>query len=407
MGDLKALLDSYDRVVASAAGLIDEAVLGSAARVGRSVRERRGFLGETVVAALAGGTGSGKSSILNALAGEEIVHTGPRRPTTDTAQAWIPVNAEPGLERLLDSIGVESRIRHGTGHRLAIIDLPDTDSIEAEHRQSVDRLLPLFDALIWVVDPEKYQDRVLHTDYISRLAPYEDQIRFVVNQMDRVPIEDRPAVLEDFRASLKADGIDAPAVVATSVNPPIGPPEGLEDLSRIFEEMETQKQLVVRKLTTDLSTSVDRVASAAGVNRGGIGFNHRWVEALDAVVRALADNSSSEAERGLVAFIRQIGSETSGAVSEEVLSLESVARTAVDQAQGAASVKAARIRVAPWWRPRLRRRTRAERFGVFTAAARASLDENVGSPLRQVLRPRAVLAAAVSEFRLLICGAER
>ena len=69
------------------------------------VRERRGFLGDTLVVALAGGTGSGKSSLLNAIAGRRIAEAGVLRPTTEQALAWIPTDPEPGLVELLGSVG--------------------------------------------------------------------------------------------------------------------------------------------------------------------------------------------------------------------------------------------------------------------------------------------------------------
>ena len=57
MPDLRDLIDRFDRLVATAEGLVPEPALEAAARVGRRARDRRGFLGDTVVVALAGGTG--------------------------------------------------------------------------------------------------------------------------------------------------------------------------------------------------------------------------------------------------------------------------------------------------------------------------------------------------------------
>ena len=41
---------------------------------------------------------------------------------------------------------------------LVLVDLPDHDSAAVQHREQVDRILALVDAVIWVVDPEKYAD---------------------------------------------------------------------------------------------------------------------------------------------------------------------------------------------------------------------------------------------------------
>jgi putative protein kinase ArgK-like GTPase of G3E family len=77
--DLRDAIDLFDRAVAGAAGVAPPDEVEHAARVARRVRSRRGYAGSTVVVALAGGTGSGKSSMVNALAGDIHVVFRPRR----------------------------------------------------------------------------------------------------------------------------------------------------------------------------------------------------------------------------------------------------------------------------------------------------------------------------------------
>ena len=67
---------------------LDEAA-SRADDVVRRARERVGFPGASYVLALAGGTGVGKSSLLNALAGEAVSEVRAVRPTTDEPIAWI------------------------------------------------------------------------------------------------------------------------------------------------------------------------------------------------------------------------------------------------------------------------------------------------------------------------------
>ncbi len=66
MSDSLEWLDHYDRVVAAAADHLPEAVLGEMAAIARDQRERRAYAGTALLVGLAGGTGSGKSSLLNA-----------------------------------------------------------------------------------------------------------------------------------------------------------------------------------------------------------------------------------------------------------------------------------------------------------------------------------------------------
>ncbi len=280
MHDLRDLIDRFDRVVAAALEVVADDVVHSAAIVGRSVRDRRGYLGETVVVALAGGTGSGKSSIINALADEEVAETGPLRPTTADPLAWIPVEPEPGLVRLLEDLGVEHRVGQDRVPWLAVIDLPDTDSVVEEHHATVDALLPRVDAIVWVADPEKYQDRVLHAGYVARRAGYQTQFVFVLNQVDRITEAEVALLIEDFRGSLMTEGIRDPLVVPVSAAPDVGPPTGIDELLEALASLGDAKQVVTRKLVTDMDEAVAAVGEAAGIGQAGsTGFDARWERA--------------------------------------------------------------------------------------------------------------------------------
>lgn len=291
MADLAEVIDAFDRVVANAAESAPREVVEKAAQVGRRARHRRGYLGDTVVVALAGGTGSGKSSMINALAGEDVARTGALRPTTSRPLAWIPANPEPGVIRLLDDIGIDERVGQDIHDWLVVIDLPDTDSVASEHRQTVARMIPEVDAVVWVMDPEKYQDRVLHTDHIAPLADYADQFLFVLNQVDRLAPHEVDALLADLRSSLRADGIADPVVIPTAADPEFGPPEGIDDLVLALRGLGDAKGVVHRKLMKDLSLGVDELASAAGVTGGrGTGFTAEWETVLNDAAAAVTDD---------------------------------------------------------------------------------------------------------------------
>ena len=76
------------------------------------------------------------------------------------------------------------------------------------HRATVDQVLPRVDAVCWVLDPEKYNDRVLHEDYLRPLAHHADRAVFVVNRRDVIGDARQVAALTaDLRRTLEADGI--------------------------------------------------------------------------------------------------------------------------------------------------------------------------------------------------------
>ena len=95
--DLNDALEALDLAVARAAGVVGDDAVQSFVGVSLNARRRIGFLGETVVIALGGGTGVGKSSLLNALAGSTVAPTGALRPTTDQPLAWIPASSCPDI----------------------------------------------------------------------------------------------------------------------------------------------------------------------------------------------------------------------------------------------------------------------------------------------------------------------
>ncbi|MGO4427122.1 GTPase, partial [Streptomyces sp. MCAF7] len=167
-------------------------------------------LGHTVVA-LAGATGSGKSTLFNALAGAYVSEAGIRRPTTATPLACAWTDHADGL---LDRLDIPHRDRRRPAYPydptlrgLVLIDLPDHDSAAPGHRERVERLLGLVDAVVWVVDPEKYADAVLHERYLRPLAGYAEVTFVVLNQVDRLPGEAADQVLDDLRRLLDEDGL--------------------------------------------------------------------------------------------------------------------------------------------------------------------------------------------------------
>jgi GTP-binding protein EngB required for normal cell division len=255
-----------------------------------------------VVVALAGGTGSGKSSLLNAIAGEEVAETGAIRPVTSRPLAWIPADPEPGLTRLLDAIGIDERVGHRAGKALAVIDLPDTDSIEETHRQIVARLVPEVDAVVWVMDPEKYHDRILHEEHLQPLAEYQGQFLFALNQVDRLGQAELASIMTDLESGLRRDGIERPRLLAVAADPPVGPPQGIDELLGEINGMGDAKEVVLRKLIVDCRGAARRLADAAELSGGaGTGFVERWNQTVGDAADHLAGGIVAAAARELKA----------------------------------------------------------------------------------------------------------
>ena len=247
--------------------------------------------GHTVVA-LAGATGSGKSSLFNDLVGADVAQIGVRRPTTSTptAAVWGSQSASAlldwlkvGARHLVDerpSAATGSEVgpagptapgpmsgpapvpMSGPGLELAglvLLDLPDFDSNEVTHRVEVDRVLDLVDVFIWVTDPQKYADARLHEDYIAKLSAHDAVTMVVLNQADRLTPEALAACRSDLLRLLGADGVVDAEVIATSARDG----SGVIDLHHRISTAVAGQNAAVRRLDSDLR-------SAATVLRAGV-----------------------------------------------------------------------------------------------------------------------------------------
>jgi len=268
MQSLVETLDLLDLAIGRARGVVPDDVLDGVATTAAHIRSRRGFLGDVLVLALAGGTGSGKSSILNALAGAEITSVSPLRPHTDRPLAWVPGDAFVDIRPLLDELGVEDRAVNDQLPGLVVVDLPDMDSIAEWHRHTVDQLLPRVDAVLWVFDPIKYHDPVLHAGFLGPLAAYHRQFIFVLNQMDTLDPDDRALVQSHLVSILQDDGYPAPRVIATAAAPETGSQIGIEDLIKHIDHRLDVKIAALTKIAQDLLSAAASLAEPEGLWEG-------------------------------------------------------------------------------------------------------------------------------------------
>ena len=250
--------------------------------------ERVELSAEHTVVALAGATGSGKSTLLNALTGAEVATVGARRPTTAQALAVLCRGSEaedPG--ELLDWLGVLRRteVHHSRLASAVLIDLPDVDSLRRDHHLRAEHLTRRADVLVWVLDPQKYADAVVHQQYLRPMARHADVMLVVLNQMDTLAPADRRPVLADLTARLAADGLEKVTVLPTSATTG----EGIEDLTAAISAVASDRKNVQRRLLADLATAADRLAQvcppsqAPGVSTG---VRRRLTEELSAAVGA-------------------------------------------------------------------------------------------------------------------------
>ncbi|WP_061960605.1 GTP-binding protein [Demequina flava] len=177
------------------------------------------------VVALAGGTGSGKSTLFNAILGREFAVSGVARPTTSKVSAavwgtdasallnWLGIDEQRRFTRELDPLDDEAETAMGG---MVLLDLPDHDSVNPDNRETVDRIVPMADLLLWVVDPQKYADNALHSAYLEAASQQQRPSLVVLNHVDRLATEDAWAVARDLQRLLAVDGMNQVPVMPIS-----------------------------------------------------------------------------------------------------------------------------------------------------------------------------------------------
>jgi GTPase Era involved in 16S rRNA processing len=268
--DIGARIEGLEAAAASARGRLDDELVDEVEAVAKRAADRLRLSADHTVVAIAGATGSGKSSTFNALIGLELASVGVRRPTTSWASACVW--GSQGADDLLEWLGIPPR--HQTrrdsmldsqreDHSLdgvVLLDLPDHDSTEVSHHLEVDRLVQLADLLVWVLDPQKYADAAIHDRYLAPLHSYADVTVVVLNHIDTVPEDRRQAMVDDVRRLLDADGLAQVPIFAISARHGTG----VDRLRAEIVERVSAKKAARTRLDADLKVAAERMAEVNG-----------------------------------------------------------------------------------------------------------------------------------------------
>ncbi|MFJ2794737.1 GTP-binding protein [Streptomyces sp. NPDC087290] len=308
-GPLRPRLDALRELVGLSRARLDGATLAEAGRVLDEAAARQRLSSRHTVVAIAGATGSGKSTLFNTLAGAQISDTGLRRPTT---AAPLACSWTDGAAGLLDRLAIPGRLRRrpqqGAADSdealqgLVLVDLPDHDSAATEHREQVDRVLALVDAVIWVVDPEKYADAALHERYLRPLAGHAEITFVVLNQIDRLPGDAADQVLDDLRRLLDEDGMalgehGEPGATVMSLSALTG--EGVDELREVLGRFVQERTAAARRLSADVDAAAARLRPVyVAEGHPGLGERAReeFADRLAEAVGAAAAGQAAERE---------------------------------------------------------------------------------------------------------------
>ncbi|MFE5775808.1 GTPase [Brachybacterium sp. NPDC056505] len=292
---LASLAERRDALVRARDDLEDIAPSDALAATGEMLERldaRTALSAEHTVIGFFGATGSGKSSLMNTLVGREISPAAVRRPTTRDPHAAVLDPA--GADALLDWLEVSDRHevhdgplhdalaraaaeadgRAGKAGRAAgagrttgdgpaagmvLLDLPDLDSVQDAHRDIAERMTGMVDVLVWVTDPQKYADRVLHRDFVEPFAGHDAVTLVLLNQIDTVREDERESVRASLEQIVRRDGLEHAPVLAVSAETGAG----LADVRSRFAAVAQAREAIAVRRRADLWEAAVGLRTAA------------------------------------------------------------------------------------------------------------------------------------------------
>ncbi len=222
---IAALLEQTSRFLEDeGAVLLPEAKRQSYVERVKEILEKARRPGEVLYVGIMGGTGVGKSTLIDALAREEISAISEKRPFTDRAVVYRHRDTPRGLEKITSLLRDVDAVHNIDAIKdFILLDLPDFDSKDENNRHNAMRIAPELDGIVWVASPEKYGDAVFY-EFIKQNVADQTNYTFVLNKADELidsasadPYSDLKKVLGDFTFRLKHEaGVQEPRIFSLS-----------------------------------------------------------------------------------------------------------------------------------------------------------------------------------------------
>ncbi|MFF2843795.1 GTPase [Paenarthrobacter sp. NPDC057981] len=262
---LQRKLEALNTARELAEGVLPDQELQSVYDVLERAASRRSLSAGHTVVGFFGATGSGKSSLFNAVSGSDVATAAARRPTTSEPLAGIW--GEEGSGPLLDWLEVKERhvLQAVPGFAeadagLVLLDLPDFDSTRLENRQIVQRMVGMVDVLVWVMDPQKYADAAVHNGFLRPMASHGAVTLVVLNQVDKLSAPDAAAVMESLKGILARDGLEKVRVMSASALTG----DGVPTVRAAIRNVVVQRAATTQRLAADVAKAAAGLIEVSG-----------------------------------------------------------------------------------------------------------------------------------------------
>ncbi len=258
--------------------------------------ERLGDRTAPLTVVVVGPTGSGKSTVVNSLAERAVTRTGVIRPTTRRPVVWIHTDNVQS-----NPVGgfVEPEVAPDDNpllQSITVVDSPDVDSYEIEHRRIAERLVEISDVAVFVTTPQRYADAT-PWELLERVKERGIPVIHVMNRSGRRT----SGTVADLQSLLRRRGID-PNPVLTIQEQRIRdqgirlPPQAVAGLRDALSDLGNRHDEVLEDVT---SGSVEDVTERARRLAEEVEQQHAHIERLRTVVTEAYTSAGEEIRQEL------------------------------------------------------------------------------------------------------------
>lgn len=261
-----------------------------------------------LLAVVGGSTGSGKSTLVNAIVGDTVTTSGVIRPTTrQPVLVTNPADADwfhsshvlPGLTREQGEPGAHPQatsLRVATTGSvpagLALLDAPDFDSIDDRNRALASQLLAAADLWVFVTTPARYADQLVW-NFLHDAAGRNIEVIVILNRVD---VDSEKTVPQDLRRMMEEAGLGqatmftVPHVIDFDVFLPDEHVAPIRDhLHRLASDASARRAMAGKTVQGALETLVGRVNTLADAREHQEDFASQLGDVFDANYASAAD----------------------------------------------------------------------------------------------------------------------